>query len=109
MSALCECGHMKDQHEQGIGDCKGGHCGCYRFSVAQTFMFTDEDLTRLKNMLEPKGVEAIVGWRVDEWRGLVARLEAAEHPDRRREHEHREFHICERCLADFVWRMAAGK
>ena len=40
--------------------------------------FSDDDLKRLKKMLDPKGLEAIVGWRVDEWRALLARMESAE-------------------------------
>lgn len=40
--------------------------------------FTDDDLKRLKEMLDPKDNRILVGWQVEEWRALLARLEAAE-------------------------------
>lgn len=80
--------------------------------------FTDEDLKQLKKMLDPKGIEHIVG------RALLARLEAAEKAlaqtktFRRWVYDHLAFSLCDeqayvrQCWnldkALVAWRKACG-
>ena len=79
--------------------------------------FRDEDLVTLKAQLEEmidttKGPIPVINIGARSLKALLARMEAAENPDRQKEHHHgvmqARLNTCLRCKADEAWRKACG-